>query len=226
MLGGSTHFAGRTHPSGACHQKIIVADDTFAFCGCIDATQTGWDGPHRPDRPPVSKDGRRLRNHGTTSPPPSRRHRAGGAVAHALATRPGDTLTRPDSTDTARPAGLQVCDIDVAIARTEPYDGATDRQRDRTSGSGQHRDGQGDTIYNESQYLRPRRSARRWRTALKGRRWPRKLSSSILKLRCPFGQGDVLPSAAGLIDRFDTVDHQGDRSHLPPGPTALKSPST
>ena len=54
-LGGNRlhfHLDGR-HPPGACHhQKIIVIDDSIAFCGGIDVTDRRWDTPaHRDDEP-------------------------------------------------------------------------------------------------------------------------------------------------------------------------------
>lgn len=48
------------HPFGACHhQKIIVADTSFAFCGGIDVTENRWDtSDHTPGDPRrVDKDG-------------------------------------------------------------------------------------------------------------------------------------------------------------------------
>ncbi len=45
-------FDGR-HPLGACHhQKIVVIDDSLAFCGGIDMTDGRWDDPgHKDDNP-------------------------------------------------------------------------------------------------------------------------------------------------------------------------------
>ena len=45
-------FDGR-HPIGACHhQKIVVIDDSLAFCGGIDMTDGRWDDrDHRDDNP-------------------------------------------------------------------------------------------------------------------------------------------------------------------------------
>jgi len=55
------HFAlDGHHPFGACHhQKIIVADNAFAFCGGIDVTENRWDtAEHLPgDTRRVGKDG-------------------------------------------------------------------------------------------------------------------------------------------------------------------------
>mgnify|MGYP000214784867 CR=1 FL=1 len=127
------HFAlDGHHPFGACHhQKIVVADGSFAFCGGIDVTESRWDtSEHLPQDP------RRKRKDGTISEP---WHDATsvltGPVAAALGdlsrTRwsraTGDTIARPtnvaaiDWPDDLRVDGEH---IDVAIARTEPpYDG-------------------------------------------------------------------------------------------------------
>ncbi len=127
------HFAlDGHHPFGACHhQKIVVADDTLAFCGGIDATENRWDtSDHLPDDP------RRVCKDGSPSEPWHDATSAlTGPVASALAelsrTRwrraTGDTLERPNGTAAAIwPDCLtaHALDVDVAIARTEPpYDG-------------------------------------------------------------------------------------------------------
>lgn len=128
------HFAlDGHHPFGACHhQKIVVADDTLAFCGGIDATEDRWDtSEHLPDDP------RRVRKDGTPSEPWHDATSAlSGPVASALAElsrkrwhrATGETLERPQDTIMAPwPDGLDVdaADAEVAIARTEPpFDGA------------------------------------------------------------------------------------------------------
>ncbi len=156
------HFAlDGHHPFGACHhQKIIVADDAFAFCGCIDATEDRWDTPaHRPDDP------RRVRKDGSPSEPWHDVTSAlTGPVASALAElsrrrwlrATGDTLKRPDVSEAEIwPDALEVTarDIDVAIARTEPpYDGApmiNEIERLYLASIEMARD----TIYIESQYF-------------------------------------------------------------------------
>jgi len=120
------------HPFGACHHhKIVVADDTFAFCGGIDATESRWDtSDHIPDDP------RRTRKDGTPSEPWHDATSAlTGPVAAALAElsrrrwhrATGDTVEKPEFTANALwPEGLKVdaTNVDVAIARTEPpFDG-------------------------------------------------------------------------------------------------------
>ncbi|WP_241963029.1 phospholipase D-like domain-containing protein [Thalassorhabdomicrobium marinisediminis] len=127
------HFAlDGHHPFGACHhQKIVVADDTLAFCGGIDATENRWDtSEHLPDDP------RRVRKDGSPSEP---WHDATSALTGPVATAlaelsrrrwhraTGDTLERSARTTADTwPDTLKVdaTDVDVAIARTEPpYDG-------------------------------------------------------------------------------------------------------
>ncbi len=126
------HFAlDGHHPFGACHhQKIVVADDSLAFCGGIDATEDRWDtSEHLPDDP------RRVRKDGTPSAP---WHDATcaltGPAASALAElsrkrwlrATGDTLERPASVDAdiwPEDLDIDAKEVDVAIARTEPpYD--------------------------------------------------------------------------------------------------------
>ncbi len=116
-----------SHPSGACHhQKIVVIDDTLAFCGGIDVTMHRWDTPdHRDDDP--------------------RRHEANGAlygpwhdattavegeIAGALGdlarerwlAATGETLEPPPQVEPRWPRMLEPAfrDIEVAIARTWP----------------------------------------------------------------------------------------------------------
>ncbi len=54
-LGGNRlHFhLDQQHPPGGCHhQKLVVIDDSIAFCGGIDVTEGRWDTPaHRDDDP-------------------------------------------------------------------------------------------------------------------------------------------------------------------------------
>lgn len=127
------HFAlDGHHPFGACHhQKIVVADDGFAFCGGIDATEDRWDTPeHKPGDP------RRVRKDGSPSVPWHDATMAlSGPAAAALGVvsrqrwrrATGDELDRPEGLELLDwPEDLEVAarDVRVAIARTEPpYDG-------------------------------------------------------------------------------------------------------
>lgn len=123
------HFAlDGHHPFGACHhQKIVVADDTLAFCGGIDATEDRWDtSEHLPDDP------RRVRKDGTPSEPWHDATSAlSGPAASALAElsrerwhrATGETLERAANIPPSEwPDGLDVdaTNTKVAIARTEP----------------------------------------------------------------------------------------------------------
>jgi phosphatidylserine/phosphatidylglycerophosphate/cardiolipin synthase-like enzyme len=127
------HFAlDGHHPFGACHhQKIVVVDDRFAFCGGIDVTEDRWDtSEHAPDDP------RRKRPDGTPSQP---WHDATTALEGPVATTLGELArTRwkratgeelepppegksPSAWPDALPEAMR--DVEVAIARTEPpYD--------------------------------------------------------------------------------------------------------
>ena len=127
------HFAlDGHHPFGACHhQKIVVADDSLAFCGGIDATEDRWDTSAHPPTDP-----RRVRKSGEPSPP---WHDATAALTGPVAGALGElsrmrwcrateeTLDPPDDAPRmAWPDGLgtTVRDVDIAIARTEPpFDG-------------------------------------------------------------------------------------------------------
>ena len=131
--GDRVHFAlDGHHPFGACHhQKIVVADDTLAFCGGIDATEDRWDTPeHLPEDP------RRVRKDGTLSGPWHDVTSAmSGDAASALAElsrrrwfrATGEEIEKPvDQRHSDWPQDLNVDahDVNVAIARTEPpFDG-------------------------------------------------------------------------------------------------------
>ena len=127
------HFAlDGHHPFGACHhQKIVVADDQFAFCGGIDMTEERWDtSEHLPENP------KRVRKDGTAAHPWHDVTSAlSGPVAAQLGTlarerwlrAKGETLTVPDGgNNDLWPEALNIDarDTPVAISRTlPPYDG-------------------------------------------------------------------------------------------------------
>ena len=127
------HFAlDGHHPFGACHhQKIVVADDSLAFCGGIDVTEDRWDtSEHLPDDP------RRERKDGTLAGPWHDATSAmTGPAAAALAElsrmrwhrATEETLERPrdcDALEWPETLGADARSVEVAIARTEPpYDG-------------------------------------------------------------------------------------------------------
>lgn len=119
------------HPVESCHhQKIVVIDDSIAFCGGIDVTMDRWDtrahrddGAHR-DLPSGEKYGPW---HDATTAVDGEAAQALGELARerwALAT--GERLPLPPTVGETWPAGLDPVfrDVDVAIARTEPaYEG-------------------------------------------------------------------------------------------------------
>ena len=127
------HFAlDGHHPFGACHhQKIIVADNSFAFCGGIDVTENRWDtSKHLPDDPPrVAKDGSLLCPwHDATTALTGPVAEALGELARSRWLRAtGEALATPALVETIIwPDSLQIdaTKVEVAIARTEPpYDG-------------------------------------------------------------------------------------------------------
>ncbi len=121
------HFAvDGVHPTGAVHhQKIVVVDDTTAFCGGMDLTLGRWDtSQHRADDP-------RRNGPGDAYGP---RHEVvaamDGAAAQVLAAQAGDrwkaatghTLARLTSSTPGWPDGLKpdLRDVEVGVARTLP----------------------------------------------------------------------------------------------------------
>ncbi|TKA94970.1 phospholipase [Cereibacter changlensis] len=120
------------HPTGAAHhQKIVVIDDTLAFCGGIDMTADRWDTrDHADDDPhrvrPTSKRAYGPWHDITTA--------VDGDAARALAElarerwkhATGAELAPPPPVLPRWPEGLEptLTEVDVAISRTLPgYDG-------------------------------------------------------------------------------------------------------
>lgn len=152
------------HPTGASHhQKILVIDDTLAFCGGIDMTGSRWDTrAHRDDDP------RRKR-------PTTGRHycpwhdatmAVDGEAARALGelgrnrwqAASGERLPRPAPCATAWPEDLepQFRDVMIGIARTQ---GAHADQQEVRENEALFRDIIGSArrfIYAESQYFASR----------------------------------------------------------------------
>ncbi len=115
------------HPPGASHhQKIVVIDDSFAFCGGIDMTGDRWDTRGHLDEEPGRK-----RPNGRPYPP---WHDATTALEGPAAARlgvlardrweiaGGDPLRAIEPTHEAWPDILtpQFHDVDVAISRSRP----------------------------------------------------------------------------------------------------------
>ncbi|XWN30450.1 MAG: phospholipase D-like domain-containing protein [Devosia sp.] len=148
------------HPVGAAHHsKIVVIDDSIAFCGGIDMTAHRWDTPAHDDEDParVALNGEPTQPwHDVTTAVTGNVARALGDLARErwrLAT--GDTITPPDPREPIWPASIKttLTDTHVAIARTYPdYNGQPEvREVEALYLNGiaaaKH------TLYIESQYL-------------------------------------------------------------------------
>ncbi len=152
-------------PAASHHQKIVVIDDCFAFCGGIDMTGDRWDTRHHRDDDP----GRRHPD-GTPYPPWHDATTAlKGPVAAALGDHARARWKGAGGEDLAPVEGIYECwpdalpvqfeHVDVAIARTAPV---MDDQVEVTEierlycnqiASAKH------SIYAESQYFASRRIA-------------------------------------------------------------------
>jgi phosphatidylserine/phosphatidylglycerophosphate/cardiolipin synthase-like enzyme len=154
------------HPHGASHhQKIVVIDDCFAFCGGIDMTGERWDtSEHRDDDP-----GRHLPNGKPYKPwhdatcalkgpvaaalgglARERWHRAGGMPLEPI------TIQSDCWPDTLEP---QFRDIPVTIARTAPKMDDSPEIREIEAQFVSHIAAARHHIYAESQYFASRRIA-------------------------------------------------------------------
>ncbi|MCP1470057.1 phosphatidylserine/phosphatidylglycerophosphate/cardiolipin synthase-like enzyme [Sphingobium sp. OAS761] len=113
-------------PAASHHQKIVVIDDCFAFCGGIDMTADRWDTRHHRDEEPA-----RRHPDGTPYGPWHDATTAlAGPVAVALgehgrarwASAGGDRLEPVEGVSDCWPETLPVQfeQVDVAIARTAP----------------------------------------------------------------------------------------------------------
>ena len=113
-------------PGGSHHQKIVVIDDCFAFCGGIDMTGDRWDTRAHNDHEP-----RRIRPGGGAYPP---WHDATSALQGPVAAKLGELcrdrwmragghpITAIESVTDCWPASLpvQFSNIDIAISRSQP----------------------------------------------------------------------------------------------------------
>lgn len=115
------------HPTAASHhQKIVVIDDCFAFCGGIDMTGDRWDTRHHRDE----EAGRRHPDGTPYGPWHDATTALQGPVAAALGEHArmrwtaagGDPLSPVGGVSDCWPATLpvQFTDVDIAIARTAP----------------------------------------------------------------------------------------------------------
>jgi phosphatidylserine/phosphatidylglycerophosphate/cardiolipin synthase-like enzyme len=115
------------HPAAASHhQKIVVIDDCFAFCGGIDMTGDRWDTRHHRDEDP----GRRHPDGSAYGPWHDATTALQGPVAAALGEHArnrwkgagGDALAPVEGVVDCWPDALPVQfeNVDVAIARSAP----------------------------------------------------------------------------------------------------------
>ncbi len=154
------------HPAGAAHhQKIIVIDDSLAFCGGIDMTVDRWDTREHRDADP-----RRTKPSGRAYPP---WHDATAAVDGDAARAIGDLARerwRLASNEQLQPIpnppviwpdDLEPTfeQVDVAIARTLPEMGERQEVREIESLYSAAFARARKTIYIESQYLASRKLA-------------------------------------------------------------------
>lgn len=115
------------HPIGACHhQKIVVIDDSLAFCGGIDMTADRWDTRDHLDHDPRRRrpGGRRYDPfHDTTMAVDGDAARILGEIARQRwASATGESLDAPPEKHDIWPDGLTTLarSVDVGIARTQP----------------------------------------------------------------------------------------------------------
>ena len=117
------------HPVGASHhQKVVVIDDTVAFVGGLDLTQHRWDTPaHRADEPHRrDPDGKRYGPfHDVQAVVDGGVARALGELVRERWRRAGlddapSLLRRATHDPWPASAAVDIADVDVAIARTEP----------------------------------------------------------------------------------------------------------
>lgn len=152
-------------PAASHHQKIVVIDDAFAFCGGIDMTADRWDTRAHSD-----EDAYRVRPGGTPAPPWHDATTAlQGPVAAALGKHARDRWKRATGEQIEGLRGKHDCwpddlpvqftDVDVTISRTAPR---MDDQREVTEIEALYLEQIARAkkwIYAESQYFASRRIA-------------------------------------------------------------------
>ncbi len=167
------------HPPGAAHhQKIVVVDDTIAFCGGIDMTADRWDTREHADDDP-----RRKRPSGRAYGP---WHDAATAVDGKVARALGDLarsrwlkatgveLDVPPSRPPIWPKDIDSTfeDVEVAIARTQPETTREPAVREIESFCLDAIASAQSAIYWESQYFASRRIAEALAERLRERNGP------------------------------------------------------
>ena len=151
------------HPVGAAHhQKILVVDDSIAFCGGIDMTVDRWDTSEHPDRSRFRREpsGKRYGPwHDVTTAVDGHAARALGDQARARwKAATGEELEPVSGPEPIWPDGLEptLCGVDVGIARTLPAYGGKDGVHEIEALYLSVIENARHTLYLESQYLASR----------------------------------------------------------------------
>ncbi|WP_129977272.1 phospholipase D-like domain-containing protein [Rhodococcus sp. Q1] len=154
------------HPVGAAHhQKILVVDDSIAFCGGIDMTVDRWDTPDHPDRSKYRREpsGKRYGPwHDVTTAVDGGAARALGDQARARwKAATGEELDPVPDPEPIWPDDLEptLRGVDVGIARTLPTYGGKEGVHEIESLYLSVIEKTRHTLYLESQYLASRRIA-------------------------------------------------------------------
>jgi len=152
-------------PAGSHHQKVLVIDDSIAFCGGIDMTLKRWDTrEHLDDEPArVTPSGRKLEPwHDATSICDGNAARALGDVCRARWERAtGEVLPTTSGGRIAWPQMIppMIHDIPVAVARSRPEMKDQEPIREIETLYLDIIAGAKEFIYAESQYFASRRIA-------------------------------------------------------------------
>ncbi|MEH6772430.1 MAG: phospholipase D-like domain-containing protein [Cereibacter changlensis] len=119
------------HPvASAHHQKIVVIDDTLAFCGGIDMTGDRWDTPDHLDDHPLRRRPSTRRRYGpwhdvTTAVNGDAARALGDLARERWKAATGEDLAPPPPRPPLWPEGLETTmrSVDVAVSRTLPPHG-------------------------------------------------------------------------------------------------------
>jgi len=155
------------HPAGAAHhQKIVVIDDTLAFCGGIDTTTDRWDTRNHRDDHPLRKRPTTGRSYGpwhdATVAVDGDAARALGCLARERWKQAtGDDLEPPPPTESAWPKELLPTfeHVDIGISRTAPAYGGRDAVHEIERLYLSIIAGARQSVYIESQYFAARKIA-------------------------------------------------------------------